>query len=281
MIKSLASLTVLVLIAVNLVGCSPQLRSMGALVEIAPITHRADADSKDQQMQLDVTGFATMSDKAENVSGERALGGSASFTYRMGGGTSFLFVNAALSGFHGDLKFACTDIDCEENDSYYRKYQEWLTTDEAKKRYDFTNLQERLLVGFDFNPGYLILGFAIGGQAFQGGGSYDDKKAELASDSISFVEGEDRHGVVSPVVDDVDGRYGIGLTTVSWLGVRFGRQSQYGNLTFELSTFYKDGLGSWTSSFRLTYWHPSGFYGGIHYGDVQTYAGYIGKTFSF
>lgn len=145
--KPILCLSVLALMVVSLTGCTPRMRSMGASVENAPITHRADASNKAPQMQLDATGFVSMSDATENVSDVAAAGGTASFTYRMGGGASFLFFNAALSGFHGKLNFDCTDEDCDDpDDSYYRAYQKWLKTPEGGKRYDFTNLQERLLI---------------------------------------------------------------------------------------------------------------------------------------
>lgn len=286
MFKSRISFFAFLLFAVTLIGCTPRMRSMGAAVEMAPVTHRADASNKDQQMQLDASGFGSMSNETENVSNVRALGGSASFTYRMGGGASFLFLNAALSGFHGNLKFACTDEDCEDpDDDYYRAYHKWLATSEGRKRYDFTNLQERVLVGMDFNLGsYLFVGLAAGAQAFQGGGSYDKKREALATDTV-VINGDDEDDpmvtLYSPVIRDADGRYGSGFTTVSWIGVRFGKQSQYGNLSMEWSVFYKGGPGMWTDSWKLTYWHPTGFYGGAAWGDLLNYTVYAGKTFVF
>lgn len=289
MFKSIVPLITLALMAASLTGCTPRMRSMGAAVETAPVTHRADASNKDSQMTLDATGFVSLSDATENVSDVGAAGGTASLTYRMGGGASFLFFNAALSGFHGKLNFACTDEDClDSTDAYYRAYKKWLKTSDGKDRYDFTNLQERLLIGFDFNMGsYLFAGLAVGGQAFQGGGSYDKKRGYLAADTVVVYGIDEETGETSPItinapiIRDADGRYGFGVATVAWLGARFGKQSEYGNLSLELSTFLKGGPGMWTRSWKLTYWHPTGFYGGAAWGDLLNYTAYIGKTFAF
>lgn len=289
MMKSGFALISFLAIAPMLMGCTPRMRSMGGSVEVAPITHRADASNKGSQMALDAMGFFAGSDETENVSDVRAFGGTASFTYRMGGGASFLFFNAALSGFHGSLNFACTDEDCSDpDDSYYRAYHKWLETSEGGKRYDFTNLQERLLVGLDFDMGsYLFAGVAVGGQAFQGGGSYDKKRGNLAADTVVVYGIDEETGETSPItinapiIRDADGRYGFGVATVAWMGARFGKQSEYGNLSLELSTFLKDGPSMWTRSWKLTYWHPTGFYGGAAWGDLLNYTAYVGKTFTF
>lgn len=289
MIKSGFTFISFLMIALMMMGCTPRMRSMGGAVEMAPVTHRADAGNKDAQMLLDATGFVSASEATENVSDVQAFGATASFTYRMGGNASFLFFNAALSGFHGSLNFDCNDEDCDDpDDSYYRAYHKWLATPEGGKRYDFTNLQERLLVGFDFNMGpYLFAGVAVGGQAFQGGGSYDKKRGNLAADTVVVYGIDEETGETSPItinapiIRDADGRYGFGVATVAWMGARFGKQSEYGNLSLELSTFLKDGPSMWTRSWKLTYWHPTGFYGGAAWGDLLNYTAYVGKTFTF
>lgn len=285
--RSLFSLFLLSLMLGSLTACQPRMRSMGASVEPAPIVHRTTADSKESQVQLDVSGFYSMSNETENIDDLNALGGTASFTFRFGGGASFLFFNASLAGFHGKLRFACTEEDCEDpDDSYYAPYKKWLASGSGEARYGFTNLQERLLVGMDFNSGrYMILGFGAGLQAFQGGGEYDRMRELLGSDSVnisvSSSDDDDEWLLSSTVVRNADDRYGFGVAASAWVGFRLGSNSQYGNVSLELSCFLKGWVSTWTNSWRLTYAHPSGFYGGAAWGDLLSYTVYAGKTFVF
>jgi hypothetical protein len=126
-------------------------------------------------------------------------------------------VSAAFGGFGGSLNFGCDEeYDCsaEHGDraaevivGSARNYREWLETKPGKDDYSFWNIQERVLAGFDFNPGPIIVGLAGGLQMFQGGGDYDDMRDELDSQYI---------------VDDVDGSSGMGFVMAYWLGFRFG-----------------------------------------------------------
>ncbi len=286
--RSFLPVLALALMVSMLTACQPRMRSMGASVEPAPIIHRATADSKESQTQLDVSGFYSMSNETENIDDLNALGGTASFTFRFGGGASFLFFNASLAGFHGKLRFACTDEDCEDpDDSYYAPYKKWLATDGGKARYGFTNLQERLLVGMDFNSGrYMILGFAAGVQMFQGGGEYDRMREQLGADSVNIYlsnDDDDEGGfyVNSSIVRNADDRYGFGVAASAWVGFRLGENSQYGNISLELSGFFNGWISTWTNSWRLTYAHPTGFYGGAAWGDLLNYTVYVGKSFVF
>lgn len=285
--RSIWIIAILALMMSMLTACQPRMRSMGASVEPAPIIHRATADSKESQTQLDVSGFYSMSNETENIDDLIALGGTASFTYRFGGRASFLFFNASLAGFHGKLRFACTDEDCEDpDDSYYAPYKKWLATNSGKAHYGFTNLQEKLLVGMDFNSGrYVIWGFGAGVQAFQGGGEYDRMREQLGADSVnisvSSSDDEDAWLVGSTIVRNADERYGYGVAVSAWLGFRLGENSQYGNVSLELSSFLNGWISMWTSSWRLTYTHPTGFYGGAAWGDLLNYTVYVGKSFVF
>lgn len=285
MTKRLLALIPLSLMAVALTACQPRMRSMGAAVEPAPIVHRTSADGNNSEMQVDVTGFYAGSNETENVDNVRALGGTASFTYRLGGKASFLFFNASMAGYYGKLNFACTEEDCEDpDDSYYNNYKKWLLSKDGRERYDFVNIQERLLIGMDFNLGrYVILGIAAGAQAFQGGGEYDDMRENLARDTVDVVwESDDSHVTLSsPLVRNADERYGYGALASAWVGTRFGDQGQYGNLTLELSMYFTGFISMWTNSWKFTYAHPSGFYGGVAWGSILNYTIYAGKSFVF
>lgn len=288
MFRSLIIFLSFALMASVLTACQPRMRSMGASVEPAPIVHRTTADSKESQVQLDVSGFYSMSNETENIDDLGALGGTGSVTFRFGGGASFLFFNASVAGFHGKLRFACTEEDCKDpDDSYYTPYRTWLQTREGSDRYSFTNLQERILAGMDFNAGrFLILGFAAGVQMFQGGGEYDRMREYLGGDTVQVHvhysdDDEDYLSVSSSIVRNADDRYGFGVAASAWVGFRLGENSRYGNVSLELSGFFKGWISTWTNSWRLTYAHPTGFYGGAAWGDLLNYTVYAGKTFVF
>lgn len=268
MTKKLLTLIPLSLMAVALTACQPTMRSMGAAVEAAPIIHRENAQDKDSHLQIDVQGQYSGTNESVNVRDARALGGAASVTYRLGGSASFMFFNASVAGFGGRMYFACTESDCEdESDRDFERYRNWLATSSGQDKYSFINVQERVLAGMDFNIGpFFLIGFAGGAQFFQGSGEYDDKRAALDFDGI---------------VDDYDGKYGLGFTGSMWMGFHLGEQGQYGTLSAEFAMLFKGNVDTWTNTTKVTYWHPTGFYGGVTIGDLIQYNIYAGKTFTF
>lgn len=268
MIKKLLTVTALSIMGVGLTGCLPSMRSMGAAVETAPIIHRANAGDKASHFQLDVQGQYSGTDESRNVRDVRALGGSASATYRLGGRMSFMFFNASIAAFTGRTYFGCTESNCEdESDDYYGDYVVWLASSEGQDKYSFTNVQERILVGMDFNIGpYFLVGFALGSQAFQGSGDYDEMRHEL--DTLE-------------IINDIDGKNGFDVTGSVWLGTHLGEQGQYGILSLEIAMLFTGSPDDWTNTTKLTYWHPTGFFGGVTVGDLMQYNIFAGKTFTF
>ena len=210
------------------------------------------------------SGFYGHTGEDNNVENLNAGGGNLGATYRLGGTLSPLFVNAAVGAFAGSLQFGCDESSrCDTSDV---KYNSWLKSDAGKDSYGFWNVQERILVGADFNVGYAIFGLAGGVQLYQGGSDYDDMRQTL--DDVS-------------VIDNRDEKNGLGAISAVWLGSYLGRQGQYGNLVAELDLFYKGDVDDWTSSVKWTYTHPTGFFGGAAYGNLMELTLFAGKQFVF
>ena len=266
------------LMFMGLTACSPTLHSMGAAVQPAPITHRATSDSAVTEAEVAVSGFWAHNWDADNIKDMNAGGGNVSATYRLG---RVFFVNAAVGGFGGSLKFSCDEnADCNDIVTFTNRekektysingsddYNDWLKTSEGQKSYSFMNFQERILVGIDANLGkYVILGVAGGIQAYQGGSDYDEVRDELGD--IGYI-------------DNSDTRDGIAPASAWWIGLRFGKNGKYGNFTIEFDDVYKGTIGDWISARKYTYAHPTGFFGGITEGDLMSFGVFAGKQFVF
>ncbi len=261
-------LILLAVVSVSLTGClQPTARSMGATLMPSPLTHRANPDSASQEISLAASGFYGHTGDAYNVENLNAGGGNVGVTYRLGGKLSPLFANVAVGAFGGSLRFGCDkNSNCDKNSSFDQKYADWLESDEGSKSYSFWNVQERILAGADFNIGYAIFGAAGGVQLFQGGSDYDDMREKLDDEGL---------------VNSKDEKNGVGAVSSVWLGSYLGRQGQYGNLVAEMDIFYKGDIDDWTSSIKWTYTHPSGFFGGVAYGNLMELTLFAGKQFVF
>ena len=195
------------LMFMGLTACSPTLHSMGAAALPSPVVHRATSDSAVSGVELTVSGFWAHNDDADNIRDMDAGGGNFSATYRLG---KVFFVNAAVGGFGGSLKFSCDDnADCNDivtfTNSEKQKtysingsddYNEWLRTSQGRQTYDFMNLQERILLGVDANLGkYIILGVAAGVQAYQGDSDYD----KVREDDLISIVGMDSFAPSTPL----------------------------------------------------------------------------------
>ena len=258
-------LILLAAVSVALTGClRPTTRSMGATLMPAPVTHRTVPDAASQELSVAASGFYGHTGDADNVKDVNAGGGNLGATYRLGGTLSPLFVNAAVGAFAGSLQFGCDKSSrCDSSDV---KYNNWLKSDAGRDSYGFWNIQERILVGADFNVGYAIFGLAGGVQLYQGGSDYDDMRQMLDDKKI---------------VDNLDKNNGVAAVSSIWLGSYLGRQGQYGNLVAELDLFYKGDIDDWTSSVKWTYTHPTGFFGGAAYGNLMELTLFAGKQFVF
>ena len=268
MMKKIIPLAGLSVMAIALTGClQPTARSMGATRMPAPLTHRANPDSASQEISLAASGFYGHTGDAYNVEDLNAGGGNVGVTYRLGGMLSPLFANVAVGAFGGSLQFGCDkNSNCDKSSSFDQKYAGWLESDEGSDSYSFWNVQERVLVGADFNVGYAIFGAAAGVQMFQGGSDYDDMREKLEEGNL---------------INNVDENNGVGAVSSVWLGSYLGHHGQYGNLVAEMDIFYKGDIDDWTSSIKWTYTHPSGFFGGAAYGNLMELTLFAGKQFVF
>lgn len=277
--KKLIQFFAIGLMLMAITACSPTLHSMGTAIMPAPVTHRATSDSTSaEEKEISASGVWIHNWDADNIKQMNGGGGNIGFTYRFG---KVIFVNVAVGGFGGSLKFSCDeDADCnnivtfsnEEKGKYYsingsESYNEWLETSEGKKAYGFWNLQERLLLGFDDNVGkILIIGIAGGIQAYQGDSDYDEIRKELGSASYIY---------------DADSKNSFGMISAWWVGVRFGSKGKYGNFTVEFDNLYKGGIDDWNSARKYTYAHPTGFFLGATEGDLISLGVFAGKQFVF
>lgn len=264
-IKSLAVLTASLCAAFTLNGCfMPRAHSMGASLMSVAHQPRVSGDSTNTELSVGVNAFGSVAGEGANVENVMSGGGNVTFMYRMGGLVSPIFTSASVGALGGKLQFACTDSRCSDSEI---KYKEWLKTGAGEDEYSFWDVQERLLVGADFNPGkYVIVGFAGGVQLFQGGGDYDDMRAEL----------DDGHYIKS-----LEGRKGAAPLTAFWLGSRIGRDGKWGSVLAEFDMLYKDNAEDWTSALMLNYFHTTGFFGGIVWNSQLGYELNVGKTFVF
>lgn len=248
-----------------LTGCvTTTLRSMAS--QPMPTAHqpRVNPESKDAEVDVSVDGFGMIKHHWFNTSEINAGGGMLGFTYRFGGKLSPLFVNANVGAFGGTVQF-----DCDKKSRCDSTYLKWIDTDEGKDDYSFWSVSEQVVAGAEFQlPAQFFLGFGAGVKLIQGGGDYDDKREEL----------EDRN----PSVENVDDRFEVAPIGDFWVGYHIGSQGRYGAVTVqgEISTYYqtKDGTNVPVS---LSYFHPTGFHGGLTWVRDTDFTFSLGKTFSF
>ena len=248
-------------------GCvKPEMRSMGATVMTSPLPHRSNGTDEEARFSVDGSGFVgyTSSEGSENVKNIKAWGGNVSVTYRLGGDFSPLFVNGALVAFGGSTEFDCTDDRCDMSNKGYGTYVAWLNTPSGKREYHFWNMQQRVLLGLDFTPGkYGIVGGGAGLLVYQGTGSYEDKRQDLEDEKI---------------VDNVEDSFDAVPLGSLWGGSFIGKDAKYGKAVLEFSMLMKHDV---PSSLKLTYTHPTGFYGGVALGTMISSSLYLGKEFVF
>lgn len=251
--------------ALSLCGCfMPRAHSMGASLMAVPHQPRASVDSANAEMSVAVGAFGSIAGEGLNVDKVKSGGGNVSFMYRMGEMASPVFFSASVGGIGGRLHFVCNESECSDNGE---KYKEWLETKDGKRGYSFWDVQERLLLGGDFNVGrYVILGLGGGVQFFQGGGGYDDKREELGDRNL---------------VENLDGKAGYAPVSSVWAGSRLGNDGKWGSVLAELDMLYKNDIEDWTTAMMLSYFHTTGFYGGIVWSSQLGYGLNLGKAFVF
>ena len=262
-------LILLAAFSVAFTGClKPTTHSIGAALMPAPVMHRSSPDSSAQELSVAVSGFYGHTDDAYNLENLNAFGGNIGLTYRMAGMLSPIFLNVAAGVFGGSLHFGCDDSHrCLRDSESDKDYIAWLESRAGRKSYSFWNMQERIIVGADFSPAFLIVGGAIGFQLYEGFSSdYDHMRKRLDNEGLMESRGSDN---------------GADVTSSVWLGSYFGRNGRYGNLVAEYDVIFKREYEDAFASIKWTYSHPSGFFGGVAYGDLIDFSLFAGKQFVF
>ena len=249
------------IVALAMTGCiAPSMQSMGS----APMTtaHQPKTTPNgEKQVDLTVETFGTFGSTGYNVEQVNAGGGTVAFGFHPAGAISPLFVNASVAGIAGTLQFGCTDLPCSDT------YQAWLSSKDGDEDYTFWNLQERILAGAEFNLGSnFFIGAAGGLQFYQGGGDYESKRSRM----------EDAR-----LVKNVDEKADWRPTASVWLGPRFGDNGSGGSLSLEYSVTFAEKVKEWNTLLGISYFHPSGFHGGVFTTSNASFIASIGKTFLF
>ncbi len=261
-------LILLAALSVAFTGCmKPTTHSIGAALMPAPIMHRSSPDSSVQELSVAASGFYGHSGDGYNLENLNAFGGNIGLTYRMAGTLSPLFLNVAAGVFGGSLHFGCdASHRCLRDSEFDKDYVAWLESKAGRKSYSFWNLQERILVGADFSPAFLIVGGAIGFQLYEGSSDYDRMRNRLGNEGLMDSRGKNS---------------GVDITSSVWLGTYLGRRGQFGNLVAEYDVIFKDKYDDAMASIKWTYTHPSGFFGGFARGDLIDFSLFVGKQFVF
>lgn len=241
--------------ALSLCGClNPHLSSMGSSQMIVAHQPRLDVNGDTSSLTVSVDAYGGAKMQGRNIKDGFTAGGTAALNFRPLGFSSPFYVEAAFGGKGGKASF-----DCTEGGKCNDFYEDWLSSDDGKKKYSFWNLQERIAVGADFDVGPVILGLGAGIQIFEGGGDYDDIRDDL---SLLHAENDDEG-------------YGVKLYSAARVGARLG---QNGVIMLESDLMW---LKTLNIGFMLNYFHPSGFHGGVFAVQKVGYGVNFGKTFSF
>lgn len=247
--------------ALTMTGCvATSLQSMGS----APMTtaHQPKTTPNgENEHALSAEAFGTLVSTGFNVEQVNAGGGAISYTFHPAGAVSPLFVNASAAGYAGTLQFGCNDMPCSS------EYNAWLATDDGDEDYTFWNVQGRLTLGAELNVGnHFFVGAGYGFQLFYGGGDFESKRERLEWQRL---------------VKNYDERFGILNAASVWLGPRFGENGSAGAISVEFSLTGATEIREWNHQLGISYFHPSGFHGGVFTNPNASFVASLGKTFLF
>lgn len=244
-----------------LTGCNrPVMKSMGA--NPMPTFHSPrQLEANQKNISLGVDGFVTPYAPGRNVETIVAGGGALSLTYRLNGSLSPIFIQGAVGGQGGTLKFSCSDDSpCVDG------YELWLDSKAGGERYSFWNTQEKILAGSDFLiTSNLQLGAGAGIQLYQGGGDYEDVRSDL--DKLDLVNAVDGSADFYPL-----------LAYWAAYGMDSGKN---GFLKLEVEHLLASKWKESSYAIDVGYFHPSGFSGGVTLSTPQGVLAHVGKEFFF
>ena len=253
-----AALTLSIATLSLLTGCEkPILQAMGSTP--MPVYHEPRwSGEKNKPFNVNIEAFGAPYGQGVNVDKVHSIGGTFSLQYRL---MDLFFVQGSFAGDWGTARFSCIEDPCSD------KYDRWRNTSDGKDDYSFWALQEHVLAGVDFAFSVVQVGFGGGAQFSQSRGDYEDKRDYLKSTGLA---------------DAKDGKNEIYPMMGVWLAFNLGKDAQYGILKQESRIVYSENLKGGSSSIMdLSYYHPSGFHGGLSVSTQQTLMPHIGKSFSF
>lgn len=230
-----------------------------------PIIHqpRLNPVLKDSEIAISADAFGIINGSWSNTENIYGGGGFLTGTYRLGENLSPLFISGSFGGFAGKTNFTCDKkSDCSA------AYLLWLADKNEQDDYSFWSLQEQITLGAEFNiPINLFLGVGAGTRLFQSSGDFDNKRDQL--DNLPGINSEDNGKGISPAFS-------------FWIGYHIGQGGKYGSIMAELD---------WTRDFvndnaiyiptTISYFHPSGFHGGVLFSGTSGVNIFVGKTFTF
>lgn len=240
-------------------GClSARMQSMGAAM--MPVAHQPrmapQGDSQKFSLAVDAMGSPVVS--GLNVDGGFAAGAAATFAYRPKGNQWPLFAELSASGFGGKVNFGYTDYKGVSDG-----YKAWLKTKAGKDDYSFWNLQQRLLVGGDFYvASHFMVGVGAGVLLYEGGGDYDEMRDDLEKLKLA---------------KNLDDSFGVSPIASFWLG--FPISDKVGTITLQGTSDFS--MDVWNFDAGVSYFHPSGFHGGVSYNAQLGVSLSVGKSFMF
>lgn len=257
--KKTTSLLSAVLISLPLTGCiAPSMQSMGSAPMVTAHQPKMTA-ANEKQIDLSVDAFGTVLSEGLNVEQVSAGGGAATFDFHPSGALSPLFVSASVAGYAGSLQFGCNDMPCS------KAYTAWLDTDDGDENYTFWNIQERIMGGAEFNLGsHLLLGAGGGIQFYQGGGDFDSKRDRMEK---------------AKLVENIDDKFDWKPTASVWFGPRLGDNG--GVITVQYDVNFAQKVKEWNTQLSVSYFHPTGFHGGVATNSNMSFVATLGKTFLF
>ncbi len=250
-------------------GClSTSLQSMSSRPLTTAHQPRLDPSSKDTEFTLSVNALGTFSSGDSWFNTQKAVGGGGEIggTYRLGNVLSPLFFSGTISGFGGKVNF-----DCENDEKCDGQYQTWLASRDGQDDYSFWGTREVIRTGLEFHPPiYLFFGLGAGIQFYQGGGKYDRQREKL----------DERFVSINNIDDGIDYSYLFS----TWTGFHLGKKGQYGTISLELSfsnSYINNEADVIYIPGTISYFHPSGFQGGLTLFTDKGFVFYGGKSFQF
>lgn len=245
----------------SLGGCNKAvLQSMGS--GVMPVYHepaRMDSVPSAWTVSADVLGVPF--GQGQNVESVQTLGGDVSLLHRFAGTLNPLFLQLDFAGQLGKTEFTCNQGNC------WDAYEAWLVSADGSRKQFFWFVQERILAGADFQLSrFFQLGWGVGIQLHQAGGEYEDMRFELEKQRLAR---------------NIDGKRDWHPVAGLWLGFSLPSPEKFGVVKWESDFLIASKISEGSTTTDLSYYHPSGFHGGISLNSQWGLILHFGKSFEF